>query len=57
MDAACDKLEAVSDAAILDAVARVPWGDGWGGSADTRMHLAERLADRRSKVREVMESW
>jgi hypothetical protein len=56
-EAACAKVESISDDDLLTAVAAVPWGDGWGSSPDTRLELAERLADRRSNVRTVMKSW
>lgn len=54
---ACDRIEGVTDDQITRAVAKVPWGGGWGASQGKRLELAERLADRRSKVRGVMMSW
>jgi hypothetical protein len=56
-ESACERIEGVSDEQILHAVAKVPWGDGWGASPDMRLALAQRLVDRRSKVRGVMTSW
>jgi len=56
-ESACERIEGVTDEQILQAVARVPWGDGWGASPDMRLALAQRLVDRRSKVRGVMMLW
>jgi hypothetical protein len=55
--AACSKIEALSDHDILSAVAKVPWGDGWGATPELRLQLATRLSARRAKVRGVMGSW
>jgi len=56
-ESACETIEAITDDQLLQAVARVPWGDGWGATVDRRVELAERLADRRGKVRGVMNGW
>jgi hypothetical protein len=54
---ASDRIEGLTDEQILRSVAQVPWGGGWGASQATRLELAERLAERRSKVRGVMMAW
>lgn len=58
VSAAVDRIEAITDGALLQDVANVPGGeDPWRSPADRRLRIAEWLAFRRGRLREVMETW
>lgn len=57
VEAAVRAIEGVTDQQIVAAVARVPDEPGWNGAIGRRVSIANWLAERRSKVREVMKSW
>lgn len=54
---AADRIEAVTDQQLLEAVARIPLGDPWKSPASRRLEIASWLADRRGKVGEVIAKW
>jgi hypothetical protein len=57
IDSAASRIEAVTDQQLTDAVARIPLGDPWKSPADRRLEIANWLAHRRGKIREVMAQW
>jgi hypothetical protein len=57
LEAAADRIEAVTDQQVVEAVARIPLGDPWKSPASRRLEIANWLAYRRSKVREVIATW
>lgn len=52
-----DRIEQISDAQLLDAVAGVPVGDPWRSPVERRFQTAKWLADRRDALRGVIEQW
>ena len=54
---AVERIEGVSDAVLLDAIARVPAGDEWRGPTDRRLAIGRWLAQRRQNIRGVMAAW
>lgn len=58
MDQAVAPIERLTDEELLDAVARIPSKPPrWQADASRRLRVAEWLADRRSRLRAVMEQW
>jgi hypothetical protein len=57
IDAAVAEIESVSDAELLEAVARVPSGGAWQSDADRRFAMAAWLSHRRDRIRGVMSAW
>lgn len=55
--AAADRIEAITDAQLVHAVAGIPTGTDWRADGNRRLALAEQIAIRRAKVRSVMERW
>jgi len=55
--AACGQIESVSDDELLDAVACIPTGAQWRSERPRRLKIAQWLAHRRGKVREVLKGW
>lgn len=51
------RIEQVTDAQLLEAVAGVPVGDPWRSPVERRFEVATWLADRREALREVIEQW
>ncbi len=52
-----ERIENVSEHELLTAVADVPDEPGWNLDLDARLKIAEWLANRRGKIREVMSKW
>jgi len=57
LEAAADRIESVTDQQVVEAVARIPLGDPWKSPASRRLEIANWLAYRRSKVRDVIAKW
>jgi hypothetical protein len=57
VDDAVDRIESVDDEAVLEAVARMPDDSDWNSTFDRRYAIAEWLAFRRGRLREVMRRW
>lgn len=51
------KIEAVTDDEILKAVTQVPSGEAWRSPSDRRLAIGRWVAERRSTLRGVLESW
>lgn len=51
------RIEEVTDAQLLEAVAGVPVGDPWRSPVERRFEAASWLADRRETLREVIDEW
>jgi len=54
---AIDAIEAVTDAAILNAISQIPSADEWRSPVARRLSIGRWLAERRQTVRGVMEAW
>jgi hypothetical protein len=57
IDAAVDKIEGIADHSLVEAVARMPSDPEWNSATDRRFAVAEWLAWRRGRLREVMSQW
>jgi hypothetical protein len=57
VESAVIRIEALSDDDLLDAVDRVPVGPHWQSDVTRRLAIAEWLAYRRDRLREVMLAW
>jgi hypothetical protein len=57
VSAAVDEIESVSDHELLGFVSGMPVGGPWQSDIDRRLRIAEWLAHRRDKLREVMKQW
>jgi hypothetical protein len=57
IEAAVTEIESVTDAELLEAVARVPSGGAWQSAPDRRLAMARWLAHRRDRIRGVMHGW
>lgn len=57
VEAAVRRIESISDRDILEAVTRIPAGGPWRSPVDRRAEIGHWLADRRGRMREVMEQW
>jgi hypothetical protein len=51
------RIESVTDQQLVDAVTRIPVGEPWRAPTERRLEIANWLAFRRSKIREVMAQW
>lgn len=51
------KIEAVTDDEILKAVTQIPSGEAWRSPSDRRLAIGRWVAERRSTLRGVLESW
>jgi len=54
---AVERIEALTDREILNAVAQVPRGQSWDSDTGRRLQIGHWLAYRRGRIREVMEEW
>lgn len=54
---AVERLEDITDAQILRAVAQVPAGEAWQSPVDRRLAIGKWLSHRRDNLRGVMEAW
>lgn len=52
-----ERIEAISDRELLEAVSRIPSGTAWRSPVDRRVQIAQWLAHRRDRLREVMITW
>jgi len=50
-------IETINDKVLLESVARVPGGEPWRSPVDRRIQIADWLAHRRGRLREVMRTW
>jgi hypothetical protein len=57
VEEAVERIEAVSDEELLEAVARVPEGPEWGLDRPARLALVRALALRRDRLRAAMTTW
>lgn len=57
VEAALQRIEAIADRDILEAVSCIPAGASWQSPVDRRLEIANWLAYRQGRLREVMESW
>jgi hypothetical protein len=55
--AAVQRVEALTDRDLQQAVSGIPLGSGWRSPVDRRADIGEWLAHRRDKLREVMTAW
>ena len=54
---AVDRIEAVTESDMLEAVARIPAGGQWRSSAERRLAIGRWLIQRQQQVRGVMSAW
>jgi len=57
VEEAVRRIELISDNDLLIAVAGIPAGDPWRSPVDRRVEIAQWLAHRRGRIREVMGRW
>lgn len=54
---AIERVERITDKELLESVSRVPYGTAWRSPVDRRVQIAQWLAYRRGRLREVMIRW
>lgn len=57
VEEALRRVEAVTDSDLIEAVTQIPCGNHWRSPVSRRIEIAEWLAHRRDRLREVMQVW
>ena len=55
--AAVERIEAITEANLVEAVSQIPAGSNWSAPSDRRLSIAKWLLARRDSLRPVLEGW